>query len=130
MTPLESVRLRTAARVLLAIWLAIVIWGSVITGRELSHIEKFLPFLGLKTLRHLGAYAGLAFLSVLSFERRTGIAVALSMIVLGIAIELCQNLSPGRTPETGDVLVNTVGVITGMVLGSALARRSAPIRLL
>jgi VanZ family protein len=75
---------------------------------------------------HYGAYTGLAFLSILAYERWRGLALALSMILLGVVIELLQHFSPGRTPDIADVIANSTGVFTGITLGlcviGALAR--------
>lgn len=117
---------RTALRVFWAVWLAGVISGSLASGDEMSSLDKVLPFLQYDKLMHYGAYAGLAFLSLLAFERRRGIAVALSMILLGGVIEFLQHFSPGRTPEFADAIANALGVFSGIALGllvtSAFAR--------
>ena len=110
-------RHRTLFGVFWAGWLVGVISGSLASGDEMSSLDKVLPFLQYDKLMHYGAYAGLAFLSLLAFERRRGIAVALSMILLGGVIEFLQNFSPGRTPEFADAIANTLGVFTGIALG-------------
>jgi VanZ like family len=109
-------RYRTLLHLFWAVWLAGVVCGSLISGNEMSSLEKVVPFLHYDKLMHYGAYTGLAFLSVLAFERRRGIAVALSMILLGAAIELGQHYSPGRTPDLDDAIANSIGVCSGIVL--------------
>jgi VanZ family protein len=98
-----------------------------------SSLEKAVPFLHYDKLVHYGAYAGLAFLSLSAFERRRGIVVALSMILLGAAMEFLQHFSPGRSPDTTDAIVNTLGVLSGISVGllvtGALARDASPRRL-
>jgi VanZ family protein len=98
-----------------------------------SSLEKVAPFLEYDKLVHFGAYAGLAFLSLLAFEGRRGMAVALSMIFLGAGIEILQHFSPGRTPDIDDAIANTLGVLSGIALGTAragsvrLRRRKTPL---
>jgi VanZ family protein len=92
----------------------------------MSSLEKVVPFLEYDKLMHYGAYTGLAFLSMLAYERRRGFVLALSMILLGVVIEFLQHFSPGRTPDIADVIANSTGVFSGIVLGllviGALAR--------
>jgi hypothetical protein len=110
-------------RALWAICLAGVVWGSLVSGEELSSLEKVVPFLDSDKLMHYGAYTGLAFLSTLALERRRGIAIALSMVLMGFLLELGQRFSPGRTPDFADALANTLGVSTGTVFGCMSAGR-------
>ena len=114
---IEWERHRTPLRVFWATWLAGVISGSLASGNEMSSLDKVLPFLQYDKVTHYGAYAGLAFLSLLAFERRRGLAVALSMILLGAVIELLQHFSPGRTPDIADAIANTLGVFSGIAVG-------------
>lgn len=114
---IELTKYRTLLRVLWGMCLFGVICGSLASGNELSSLEKVLPFLGYDKLLHYGAYAGLAFLSVLAFERRRGLALALSMILLGVVLELGQHFSPGRTPDVADATANSLGVFSGIALG-------------
>jgi len=107
-------------RVFWAIWLLSVIVGSLINGSDKSALTTILPFVGLGRLTHYGAYTGLGFLSVLAFARPRGARVALGMILVGAAIEVAQNLSPGRTPAFLDALVNALGAISGIALASLL----------
>jgi len=106
-------------RVIFFVWLAAVIWGSLINGTEMTSLENVFPLLASKAIRHFTAYSGLAIFSMLAFERWRGIAVALSMILLGILIEAAQHLSPGRTPAIVDAVVNAFGVCSGILLVTA-----------
>lgn len=66
---------------------------------------------------HFTAYLSLAALPVIGFhERRRGIAAGLSMFLLGVALELGQHFSPGRSVEFGDVIANGLGVCCGVLL--------------
>jgi len=84
----------------------------------MSSLESVVPLLQYDKLVHYGAYAGLAFLSMMAFERRRGIRVALSMILLGAVIEFLQHFSPGRTPDIADATANALGVLSGIAVGS------------
>jgi VanZ like family len=125
---IELARYRTLFRVFLAMWLAGVVCGSLASGNEMSSLDKVLPFLQYDKLMHFGAYAGLAFLSMLAFERRRGMALALSMILLGVAIELAQHFSPGRTPDFADAIANSLGVLSGLAFGVLLFSNGLPRR--
>ena len=113
-------------RVVLVIWLAGVIWGSLINEHDMKALEGILPLLSSKILRHWSAYAGLAILSMLSSDRWRGVALALSMIALGVLIEFAQRLSAGRTPAVADAIVNAVGVCSGILFTRVCARLCRP----
>lgn len=119
---IELERYRTLLRVFWAAWLTSVVWGSLVSGNEVSSLEKVAPFLEYDKLVHFGAYAGLAFLSLLAFEGRRGMAAALSMIFLGAGVEILQHFSPGRTPDIDDAIANTLGVLSGIALGNCSVR--------
>ncbi len=68
---------------------------------------------------HLIGYAVLTFWwAQLVIERRWRLAVA--VVLLGIAIELLQGLTPARQPDVLDALANTGGVLLGWLLARAL----------
>jgi VanZ family protein len=68
-------------------------------------------------MQHFGAYLVLSFLPVLAVQDlRRGTAIGLSMIVLGGLLELGQTFSPGRSPEIRNEIVNTLGVVCGVLL--------------
>jgi len=94
----------------------------------MSSLEKVVAFLEYDKLVHCGAYAGLAFLSLLAFEGRRGMATALSMIFLGAGIEILQQFSSGRTPDINDAIANTLGVLSGIALGNLLPAGSVRLR--
>jgi VanZ family protein len=50
---------------------------------------------------------------------------ALSMILLGVALEFGQKLVPGRAFEIRDMFINGFGVLTGIAIG-ILSRRILP----
>ena len=101
-------------RVLWWIAIVIVVVGSLLPERELTKVMAFLPDISDK-LQHFGAYLGLAILAVLGHQRlRSGVALALCMIPLGIGLEFAQAWSPGRTPDVFDALANACGVFCGI----------------
>jgi VanZ family protein len=70
-------------------------------------------------LVHLAGYAVLMFWwAQLVVERRWRLAVA--VVVLGIAIELLQGLTPNRQPDVLDALANSSGVLIGWLAARLL----------
>lgn len=99
------------------IWVAV---GSLVPGD--SPLAAELDLVNDKIV-HFTAYAFLAFLPVIAFERRrAGILTALLMILLGAVLEAAQSLSPGRDVEFSDLLMNILGVFCGIL--SALPVRA------
>jgi VanZ family protein len=94
--------------------LAGVVWGSLVPATQLESLSGVLP--SNDKLVHYASYAGLGGLSLLSFARRRGILCALSMIPLGVLLEVFQHFSPGRTPEFLDAVANTLGVFSGIAV--------------
>ena len=94
--------------------------GSLLPGSSpaiklLSHVsDKLLHFL---------AYVVLGLFPVLwAQSRRTAMAVLLSMVVLGLALECGQTLVPGRGFELADLAADGAGVLCGALVGIALSR--------
>jgi VanZ family protein len=71
---------------------------------------------------HFAAYLLLALIPILGFELRKGVLAALSMILLGVALEFMQRVIPGRNFEVADMLANALGVMCGITLGFGSAR--------
>jgi VanZ family protein len=70
---------------------------------------------------HFAAYTTLALLPVVATEAVLfGLALAASMVPLGVGLEFAQRLVPGRTFDTHDMLANTIGVLTGAILAVLL----------
>lgn len=82
--------------------------STVMRGVGATHISD-------KTL-HFTAYAVLAFIPVFGFKLRSGIPLAASMILLGVALEFAQRLVPFRGFEVADMMANALGVLSGMLL--------------
>lgn len=114
-------------RVIRWLWVAAlltVVVGSLLPGDSKPMLA--LDWLGINDkIEHSSAYFALAFLALTGFERRNkAVAIALSMVLLGIALELLQHFSPGRTPDVYDALANGCGVAIGTIAGS-IARAKA-----
>lgn len=72
-------------------------------------------------IEHFGAYAGLAFLGGIGFNRgRWMVLLPLLLIALGIALEFLQQLAPGRASEVADAVANSLGVAAGACFAAAL----------
>ena len=83
---------------------------SLLPGRDL-------PSVGLSDkLEHIIAYAGLALSGSLAFSRPTAVLwLAVLLPALGIALEFCQMLVPGRSAEVADAVADTIGVAVVIV---------------
>jgi VanZ family protein len=103
-------------RVLWVIWMLCVIVSSLAPGFLMAQAEEYVPALGWSDkLLHFIGYFILAFLAVRSFERRRpGIYGAMSMVVLGVALEFAQKAAPGRTTDWHDGVANALGVLCGV----------------
>lgn len=75
---------------------------------------------------HFAAYLWLGLLPPLGLALRRARAASLSMILLGLALELIQSQVPGRMCSWADLAANTGGVLAGLALGEGLARRFFP----
>ena len=70
---------------------------------------------------HVLAYLWLSVLPFFIIERiRVASAVALLMILLGIALEFGQTLVPGRFFSVWDIIANSSGVALGVLSGRYL----------
>lgn len=66
---------------------------------------------------HFLAYSGLGFLIGLTFPGRNGrLLAALGAIGMGFLLEWGQSFVPGREMSLADGIVNTCGVLAGMLL--------------
>jgi VanZ family protein len=75
-------------------------------------------------LYHLLAYIWLALLPTVGFpHRRTAVLASISMLILGIVLELGQCRLPGRTASVLDAATNGFGVLVGAALGGSWRRR-------
>jgi len=66
---------------------------------------------------------GRALMALVAIRRKSAaVLTALAMILLGVALEFGQKLSPGRSCEIRDMFINGAGVVTGIAIG-ILSRR-------
>jgi VanZ family protein len=108
-----------AFRSLWVLWLCFVITGSFAPEHVVVEAALYVPlFSANDKVLHILAYLGAAILAVLSFQhRRTATAAALSMLLVGLGVELGQMLTPTRTADARDLLANAIGVFCGCALG-------------
>ena len=75
---------------------------------------------------HFCAYTWLALLALLAIRLRSlAVLAALSIILLGVALEFGQKWVPGRDFEVRDMFINGFGVLAGIAIG-ILSRRLLP----
>ena len=109
------------------LWLlamAATITGELLPGNSTPMTWIAATHINDKTL-HFAAYALLAFIPAFGFRLRHGIPLALSMILLGIALEFGQSLVPSRSFELADMMANALGVFAGIVV-ALVGRVSMP----
>jgi VanZ family protein len=97
-------------RVALAIYVLLDVVVSLVpmVGVGVGHWDK---------VGHFFAYAGMAFLSMLSFQSRRARAAALvGAVALGALLEYGQSYVPGRQMSLADGIVNAFGVLSGALL--------------
>ena len=99
-----------------------VVVGSLLPARSAVIVAIGRMHISLKVL-HFFAYASLALMALVAIRRRpAAVLTALAMILLGVALEFGQKLSPGRSCEIRDMFINGAGVLTGIAIGF-LSRR-------
>jgi hypothetical protein len=94
-------------------WLAVIAIGvlSLVPGDMRPHTGAPGAF------EHVVAYFGTAGLLTFGYgERRTAIAIALSLPLYSAAFEIAQSQIPGRHAAFSDFVASTIGVIVGSVL--------------
>ena len=79
-------------------------------------------------LQHIVAFACLAGCAALSTGPgwRSAAGITLAMLCFGIFIELVQSRIPSRSAEWQDVVADTVGILTGLLLMAAARRWHRP----
>jgi VanZ family protein len=108
------------AFLLWCISICIVIYLSLI-----PQVEFPVDFWNADKVYHCAAYAWLALLSIMSFRhRRFALSAALSMILLGVALEIGQYYVPGRSCSFADGMANSLGATTGIFLGYYVRNKS------
>jgi hypothetical protein len=88
----------------------LVIGISLLPGSDLLDIEPW------EKIEHIIAYAVLAFVGTLAFPQlRSAVLLAVMLPVLGVAVEFCQLIVPGRQADIDDAVANTIGVALVLV---------------
>lgn len=104
------------------------LWGAsicaVIFLSLFPRVELPVDFWNADKLYHCAAYGWLALLPMMGFaDQRRASSVALSMIILGLLLEVGQYFIPGRMFSLLDIIANALGVILGIFLGNYLRKR-------
>ncbi len=116
MQKIKSIQANPALfQVLWIVAMAAVIIGELLPGNSAAMRLVAATHINDKTL-HFTAYTLLAFIPVFGFKMGRGIPLALSMILLGVALEFAQRLVPSRSFEVADMVANALGVLAGMLL--------------
>ena len=114
--PEHKMKFHPSSRVILILWcisILIVVYYSLV-----PQVEFPVNFWSADKAYHCAAYSWLAVLPMTGFAaRRPAMTAALSMIILGILLEVGQYFIPGRTFSLLDITANTIGVVLGIFLG-------------
>jgi len=93
--------------------ICIVSWLSLA-----PRVEFPLNFIFSDKIFHSLAYLWLAVLPAFGFKQnRAAITASLSMILMGIGLEILQAFIPGRFSSVVDIIANCIGVFTGIFMG-------------
>lgn len=99
-----------------------VVCGSLLPSGTLHKLQYDRLHLNDK-LVHGAGYCVLALIPVTLLEfLGLGLALAASMIPMGICLEFAQRLIPGRSFELGDMVANTTGVLVGVAMAISFRR--------
>ena len=102
-----------ARRVALAVWVVLLLVGSMlptrVVGPAMPHIPHF------DKLLHIGGYAIFCVLAVWALPGRHLLWLAAGVFAFGVMIEFIQPLT-GRSRDVMDALANGVGVAAGLLL--------------
>ena len=116
---------RLTTRTVLGLWAAsvlLVVIGSLLPAATLVrlHYDAIAP--NDKVVHFLG-YTVLALLPVALLELTgLGVALAASMIPMGVLLEFLQRLVPGRSYEVADMVADSLGVFSGILLALCVRR--------
>lgn len=102
-------------RLLVLVWLmglAIATYFSLLPGSRLGTMP------GSDKLWHGFGYLLLAVpIPILSARRGWLVSAGMGLALYGIALEFGQELVPGRSYEVADMIANSAGVLSGVVMG-------------
>ena len=109
----------TPAHKLRKLWLSIgwLLIAFVVYLSLVPHLPMQINVIAGDKLEHAFAYATLMlwFLQLYSASRRP--FIALSLIGMGILLEILQGFTPDRDPDYLDAVANTAGVLLAWLLG-------------
>ena len=90
----------------------------------MPRLEFPLDFWNADKLYHFAAYGWLAVLPMVGFRnRKAAMPASLSMMILGILLEIGQYYIPGRAFSYIDMSANGLGVLVGVALGNSARPR-------
>jgi VanZ family protein len=113
---------RTVVRAVWAVLIGCVIVGSLLPAKSPVIAGMGRLHISLKVLHFVG-YAALGWMATMAVRRgRAVVMAALAMVLLGVALEFAQKLSPGRSCEIGDMALNGAGVLAGIGIGGLWRR--------
>lgn len=117
MTPPDPALRRVVLRIAFAVVLAVLLYAGLREQPvpELFHEED--------KLHHVLGFAVLAMSARMAFPHGRLRWQLPAMLALGAAIELAQNLLPGRTGSVWDMLADMLGVGLGLALAALPAMR-------
>jgi VanZ family protein len=93
--------------------LIVVVWGEVIR----SHMAEDAELLVWDKALHFTAYFGLSLMATIAVRgQRAALWCAMALIAMGAALEIIQGFV-GRDCDVWDETANTLGVVTGLVVG-------------
>ncbi len=122
---LREQNIHTVLMILWVVLICCVVVGSLAPAASPLMVAIGRLHISLKVL-HFCAYTSLALIALVAVRRRSAaVLAALAMILLGVALEFGQKLVPGRSCEIRDMVINGVGVLTGIAIG-ILGRRIIP----
>jgi VanZ family protein len=113
------------SRTALLLWslaVTVVVTGSLLPATALHQVHyDGLPF--NDKVVHFCGYTMLALIPVALLELLSiGLALAASMIPMGICLEFLQRLVPGRSFEIADMIANSTGVMLGILIALSVRR--------
>lgn len=118
-TDLNSTRPRPLPTVARTAWFLSILLVSYLS--LIPRIEIPYEFSGMDKAFHFLAYLWLAVLPFFGFKPfKMAITGALLMVPLGIGLEFAQGFVPGRFLSVADMIADSAGVASGLLLGSYL----------
>lgn len=111
------------SKFILLLWVISVL--TVVFFSLIPKVEVTVDIWNADKAVHFIAYVWLAILPVLGIaSRRQAIIASLSMIALGVTLEIGQYFLPGRSFSVADMIANSLGAGLGIYLGKRLKGRS------